>query len=229
MNAQAGSELSLFREAVVWKNYWGRRVREYLSGDVLEVGAGEGNNLFLEVWAKSWTCLEPDLRLCSKLEKRAAETKRVRVIRGTIQELPPESFYDTILYVDVLEHVRNDRAELDLAAKHLCRGGHLVVLAPAWRWLYSPFDESVGHCRRYSRRSLLAMEPQGCRSVRCEYLDSVGLLASAGNRLMLKQSMPTRGQIWFWDRLLVRASRMVDPLLFRRVGKSVLSVWRKEQ
>jgi len=63
--------------------------------------------------------------------------------------------------------------------------------------------------------------------VRSIYPDSVGLLASLGNRLFLSQSMPGPGQIAFWDKVMVRCSRLVDPLLFHALGKSVLSVWRR--
>ena len=62
--------------------------------------------------------------------------------------------------------------------------------------------------------------------VRSIYLDSIGMLASIGNRLVLSQSMPRPGQIVLWDKVMVRCSRLVDPLLFYSLGKSVLSIWK---
>ena len=59
------------------------------------------------------------------------------------------------------------------------------------------------------------------------YLDSAGLLASAANRLLLRQSMPTAEQIRFWDRRLVPLSRLLDPLFRHSLGKTVMGVWRK--
>ena len=61
------------------------------------------------------------------------------------------------------------------------------------------------------------------------YLDSAGMLASAANRMLLKSAMPTERQILTWDRLLVPASRAIDPLFAGRVGKSVLGVWRRAE
>jgi len=55
----------------------------------------------------------------------------------------------------------------------------------------------------------------------------VGLSASAANRLFLSQSMPTAGQIATWDRLMIPLSRIVDPLLGHRLGKTAVAVWRK--
>jgi hypothetical protein len=60
------------------------------------------------------------------------------------------------------------------------------------------------------------------------YLDAAGLLASAGNRLLLRQSMPTERQILAWDRLMIPISRAIDPLFGHRLGKSVLGVWQRE-
>jgi hypothetical protein len=102
-----------------------------------------------------------------------------------------------------------------------------VVLAPAHQGLYSPFDRAVGHWRRYSRRSLLAAAPPTLRSVAAYYLDAVGMVASLGNRFLLRKSMPTHDQLMFWDRVLVPASRVIDPILAHRVGKSVVAVWTR--
>src|SRR5262249_35771770 len=92
---------------------------------------------------------------------------------------------------------------------------------------YTPFDQAVGHCRRYTKASLAALTPQNTEILRLIYLDVMGLVASLGNRFLLKRSMPTAGQIVIWDRLMVPLSRMVDPLLGYSVGKSVLAIWQK--
>jgi hypothetical protein len=57
-------------------------------------------------------------------------------------------------------------------------------------------------------------------------LDGVGLLASLANRIVLKSGAPTKSQIRFWDTCMVPLSRVVDPLLGYRVGKSIIGVWR---
>jgi SAM-dependent methyltransferase len=147
---------------------------------------------------------------------------------GTVQSLSAEARFDAILYVDVLEHVSDDAAELRAAARLLRAGGVLIVLAPAHAWLYSPFDRAIGHHRRYTRRSLERVVPPGLRRLALRYLDSVGLLASAGNRFLLRRSLPTPGDIARWDRLMVPLSRRLDPWLGFRVGKSVLGIWRAE-
>jgi hypothetical protein len=73
---------------------------------------------------------------------------------------------------------------------------------------------------------LQAAAPPHLYREKLAYLDSVGLLASLGNRLLLSQSMPTAAQIKTWDSVLVPCSRLLDPLLGGTVGKSVLGIWR---
>jgi hypothetical protein len=69
--------------------------------------------------------------------------------------------------------------------------------------------------------------PGNLERVRLNYLDCVGLLASLGNRLVLKSKMPSKRQIALWDRGMVPLSTVLDPLLRYSVGKSVFGVWRK--
>jgi hypothetical protein len=102
-----------------------------------------------------------------------------------------------------------------------------VVLAPAHQFLFSPFDGAIGHWRRYNGAALANLTPRGCRIRARLALDSAGFLASLANRLLLKASMPSRGQIAFWDRVLVPISRIVDALTGRIFGKTVVMVWSR--
>src|SRR5438105_1457438 len=122
----AGGELELFARAQHWKDYWISRLRPYIGSSVLEVGAGIGaNTLLLRTGAESrWVCLEPDPQLAGRAEEAIAEagmngcageneranvrvrprcTAEVRI--GTIAALEPEEMFDTVLYIDVLEHI----------------------------------------------------------------------------------------------------------------------------
>jgi hypothetical protein len=131
-----------------------------------------------------------------------------------------------VIYIDVLEHIAADQEELELAARRVARGGHLVVLSPAHPWLFSPFDRAIGHHRRYTAASLRAVGPPHLTLVRLRYLDFVGALAGALNRLLLRQDLPTARQLAFWDRLAIPLSRRVDPLSGYRFGRAVLGVGR---
>jgi SAM-dependent methyltransferase len=226
-----GGELDLFAAVRNWKGYWSRAIREYVSGDVLEVGAGTGSNSeFLSTAsAGRWVCLEPDPRLLDRLrQKLGAEARRnYETICGTLRAVDSAWQFDTIIYVDVLEHIDDDRGELKLAAAHLRPGGRVIVLSPAHQWLFTPFDAAIGHFRRYNRDMLRSISPPELRVEKLMYLDSVGMLASAANRLLLRQSMPTEAQLQFWDDRIIPVSRVFDVLLRNSLGKSIIGVWRK--
>src|SRR2546425_969766 len=167
--AYPGGELELFAQARNWKDYWSSLLLPYLQGDVLEAGAGIGTNtrILRNNRQQRWVCLEPDRRLLEQLKsglERQPAQGLCELFRGTVADLTAGERFDAILYIDVLEHIDDDRSELSRAARHLKPGGHLVVLSPA-------------------------------------------------------------NQILFWDRRFVPVSRILDPLLFFKVGKSILAVW----
>ena len=226
----AGSELELFEKARNWKAYWRTQIAGFVRGKVLEVGAGIGANTLTLAGLEyeRWTCLEPDSALAARIGALIdmAPGGRHEVAVGTIETLPAEAQFDAILYLDVLEHIEDDRAEVARAAAHLKPGGTLIVLAPAHPILFTPFDAAIGHFRRYTRASLHEAAPTTLRLEKLVYLDAAGMLASAANRLLLQSSMPTERQILTWDRLLVPVSRLIDPIFAGRAGKSVLGVWR---
>ncbi len=226
----AGTELELFRTARNWKDYCWRQARPFLGERVLEVGAGLGATT--QSWCRQthreWLCLEPDAANAATLEQLDLPAF-CRAQCGTLADLDAAQTFDTILYLDVLEHIADDRGEIARAAQHLNAGGALVVLAPAHQWLYTPFDEAIGHHRRYTRRTLSALMPETLAQRELRYLDCAGILASLANRLILRAAQPTPAQLSFWDTRLVPVSRRLDWLWRYRVGKSVLGVWRKRK
>lgn len=229
-----GTELEMFAEARHWKAYLRRHISPFLRGDVLEVGAGIGatTEVLHNSEVGSWTCLEPDRRLFDRLTdtlRRLAplDPGTVRAVPGTLSALQPHETYDALLYIDVLEHIDDDRGELARAVERTKPGGAVVVLSPAHQWLYSEFDTHVGHCRRYDAQRLRDIAPPGARVEVLRHLDSVGLLASIANRCVLRASLPTARQIRTWDSVLVRTSTVIDAWLGYRLGKSLLCVYRR--
>lgn len=200
---------------------------------MLEIGAGLGatTRTLREDSHRSWLCLEPDATLAERhrqeMLRPPTPNSPVETRAGTVATLSANEQFDTILYVDVLEHIEDDRRELAAAAAHMRPGAHLVVLGPAHQRLFSPFDAAIGHFRRYDARSLRTVGPENLKLVHDEYLDAAGMLLNLGNRLLLRSTMPTRNQIAFWNRFVVPVSRVVDPLTARRVGKTILAVWQR--
>lgn len=227
-----GSELEIFQLARNWKAYLRRALAPFITGDVAEIGAGIGATARVLVTCRdvrSWLCVEPDRAQLDKVAALVASGDlpgSVRVLCGTLADLPAGPAFDAIVYVDVLEHIEDDRGELRTAMARLNPGGRIVVLSPAWQFLYSPFDKAIGHHRRYSLRSLRAVAPAASHEVAGFYLDGVGFLASLANKLLLRQDMPRTSQILLWDRVMVPVSRIADLFTRRLFGRSVVIVWQ---
>jgi precorrin-6B methylase 2 len=227
-----GSELDLFSGATNWKAYWSGILRPYLGRNILDVGAGLGATAlaFAQIECDSYLAIEPDETLVERMQDSAAEGcfhPSFQVAAGTSEALRADQRFDTILYIDVLEHIACDLEEMAKAAAHLLPGGRIVVLSPAHQWLFTAFDHAIGHVRRYDKATLAATKPAGLTVERLFYLDSVGMLASLGNRLLLRCSSPTVGQIQLWDGWMVPASRVLDRATGFRLGKSVVAIFQK--
>lgn len=218
-----GGELDLFSKATRWKRYFAGKIKPYIVGNVLEVGAGIGSNIPY-LWndkVRSWTSLEPDPLLAEQIPKNAGHPVTMEI--GILTSLPSKK-YDCLIYIDVLEHIEEDRGELENAANCLNPGGKVVILVPAHQFLYSPFDKEVGHFRRYDKRSLLRIVPSSYKTLDLYYLDSVGYFLSCANRFLLGRSMPTTNQIALWNNVILPISKLVDPLIRYSFGKSVVMI-----
>jgi SAM-dependent methyltransferase len=227
-----GSELELFAAATNWKAYLASVLRRFVVGRVLEVGAGIGSNIFYlhNDLVSEWTALEPDGDLAGRIEARLARGElpaNCRLVNGTIAAVDSAALFDTILYIDVLEHISDDGAELVRACRHLATRGNLVVLSPAHQCLFTAFDAAIGHHRRYSRADMRALTPPGCRLSTSLMLDCAGLFASLANKLLLSAALPSKRQIAVWDKFLVPISHILDRVIGHSFGKTIVAVWSR--
>lgn len=120
----------------------------------LDVGCGDG--LFFErlrAYADTVEGVEPDASLLSRSGRS----------QGTIHEVlfdtsfHPESPYDLILFLDVLEHMPDPVAAVSHAATLLRPGGIVLVTVPAFRHLWTTHDDLNRHVTRYTRGELVRL------------------------------------------------------------------------
>lgn len=229
-----GSELDLFAGARNWKAYWSSILAPYLGRKVLDVGAGIGATarVFASRKFDRYLALEPDAVLVARMLQEGhngAYPGAFEARQGTSEALGDDEYFDTILYIDVLEHIAGDDEELARISAHLLPGGCIVVLSPAHQWLFSAFDHAIGHVRRYDKASLLSVNPPGLNAERVFYLDSVGMAASLGNRLVLRSAFPSARQIALWDGWMIPLSKGLDQVTRFTIGKSIVGIFRKPE
>jgi SAM-dependent methyltransferase len=201
-----------------------------LHGDVAEVGAGDGgfSHLLLALPLRSLTLYEP----CAALQARQPPTLgRPDVTRKptTLGADAPQSAFDAVLYVNVLEHIADDVRELALAHAALRPGGRLCVFVPALRWLTSAHDRRVGHQRRYGRAELRQkVEAAGFTIERLDWFDAPGVLGWALCMKLLGLTMQP-ATVALYDRAVVSWLRPLEQRWRPPVGKNLLLVARRSE
>lgn len=234
MSDYIGNELELFKYAHNWKKYYGKHIKKFLVGDVLEIGAGIGETTYslCDGTQKSWVCVEPDPVLVNEIlikKENKYLPSFIEVITSTIEGVDENRKFDAIIYIDVIEHIENDGVELNKAKNYLKPDGHLIILVPAHNYLFSQFDKSIGHYRRYNKKMLISAVPKNLKKIDLKYLDSIGLFASLANKWFLKQEYPELKQIKFWDNFIIPISKITDFISFYTIGKTVVGIWQNNK
>jgi len=202
-----------------------------LRGHVLEVGAGLGTitrRLLERDPELSIAALEPAANLYADLEALASVEPRVSAHQATLATWSPSpgEQFDAVMYLNVLEHIEDDAAELRRAAAVLRPGGALLVFVPGLEGLYSELDWQAGHYRRYGVGQLRKLvEGAGFEPVKLAYFDVLGVLPYWMVYRVLGRTRIAGSTLWGYDRVLVPVSRGIQAVLRRPpVGKNVLLV-----
>lgn len=201
----------------------------YIKGAVAEVGAGVGNvsRLTLEADIKSLTAFEPSANMYPLLKEALGADVRAKAINGFFGKEPVDECFDTVMYVNVLEHIEDDLAELAGVRAALAEEGYLLIFVPALPWLYSELDRQVGHFRRYTKSGLVALAQQaGFSVVKVRYFDVAGILPWYIHFTLLKNTIGA-GSVSLYDKLVVPTMRMVEGLVPPPIGKNLLLVAKK--
>jgi hypothetical protein len=132
------------------------------------------------------------------------------------------------MYLNVLEHIENDKDEINKAINKLQTHGHLVVLVPAHDKLFSKFDKAVGHFRRYEKDFFLNLNLKNCKIEKLVYLDALGYLLYYLNKIFFKEEVyPSKIKILIWDKIFTPITFFLDKILLNKLGKNILYVIKK--
>ena len=138
----------------------------------------------------------------------------------------PEAI-DSVLYINVLEHIEDDRAELLNAYRALPAGGCLLLFVPALPQLYSEVDRSMGHFRRYYKKELIQrVKEAGFEVENARYFDLAGIIPWYVNFVLLKNTF-SAGSVALYDKVVVPSMRLFEKLITLPIGKNILLVARK--
>lgn len=237
--ARPEGDATMAPEMVDAVNYYAwilEQLRPHLGRQILDIGGGFGSHL------------EPLVKEGQNIFSIDLSEASVQVMQDRFKDYPnfeahPLDFgsvdgqsqlvvhhFDTIMCLNVLEHIEDDLGAL----KHMytileAQQGTLLLQVPAHPWLYGSLDALAGHYRRYNRTTLRAVLTQAGFDVkRLYYFNSFGVLPWFINARILKpRALATRGvgtQIKIFDRYIVPVIRQVEDLIRLPFGQSLIAV-----
>lgn len=229
----AGKDLEAMDFAVAYHAWILDLIEPFLGKRIVEVGAGAGSfsELLLTLRPDSLTLVEPSSMfrmLESTFEGRETFTK-TRLYNTVFSEVASEIYStgppDSVLYINVLEHIEDDRGELQLVRETLAPNGRAFVFVPALPMLFSNYDKHIGHFRRYGRRELkVKCKDAGFKVLILRWFDMIGILPwLLKYRLFGSLKMETAA-VQTYDRLAVPIIRPLETLIHPPVGKNLLLV-----
>ncbi|MBV2137952.1 MAG: class I SAM-dependent methyltransferase [Candidatus Thiodiazotropha sp. (ex Ctena orbiculata)] len=224
-----GKDLEAMSFAVNYHKWILAEFYPYLGNRVAEVGAGTGtfSRLLLETQIGHLSAFEPSLNMYPLLEEALCEDQRGVAINSFFAGNSDAEGFDSILYLNVLEHIEDDLSEIANAHAALKQNGHLLIFVPALPWLYSELDKQVGHFRRYVKRELVKItRKQGFKIIKARYFDIAGILPWYVNFVLLRNSIDS-GSVSLYDRVVVPLARPLERVLPPPIGKNVLLVAQK--
>jgi SAM-dependent methyltransferase len=210
-------------------------VAPYVRGRVLEVGGGIGNFTPELAAAAKWvTSIEPNEYCRARLVEKTKGLPNVQVFNVAVEALDKQvsaaDGFDTIILMNVLEHIKDDEEVLRRLKQRLAPGGRVAALVPACPWAFGSIDQRLGHFRRYSKTSARdLMAKLSLELEKCRYYNFIGIWAWWWNAKVARRQSQNDAQIRLFDRFFVPLISRVEKVLPPPLGQSVLVVGRQTQ
>ena len=199
-------------------------LQPHLKGRTLEVGCGTGN--FTELIAQNCpqlVAVDLNSDYASQTKARLSNYNHVEVTAADATQMDSTEPFDTIILLDVLEHIEKDVELLQRLRSYLAPDGTLILKVPAIHSLYNALDEAVGHYRRYTPQTLrAAIANASFTDITIQYFNTVGILGWWLNGSVLKRVTPPGEQVGLFDRC-VPLFRAVESAVPCPIGLSLFA------
>lgn len=210
-------------------NYYNRWVFDqllpHLGSTVLEIGCGNGNfTELLAQYSDHVLAIDLDKNYVQATKQRLSSCSHVDVRCVDVTQLSEEQTFDSLIMVDVLEHIEHDVDLLRQLRKQLHPDGRFIVKVPALSWLYSPMDEVIGHYRRYQRQTLSSIFVEaGFAPPEIWPFNMAGIPGWWLNGKVLKRATPPVQQVGAFN-AVVPVLRAVEAIVPPPIGLSLFAV-----
>jgi SAM-dependent methyltransferase len=229
--AYEGTELSALAEAQNYYRWVINQFAPFLGKRVIEVGAGIGTfarSLLNDTPLSELVLVEPGDNLFPLLQWRFAGESRVKIVHGYFQRLAIPPAADSIVLVNVLEHIAEDQALLHDAHAVLTPGGTLLLLVPALPGIYGSLDQAFGHYRRYTKPSLAGkLRAAGFGIIRLSYFNLLGIAGWFLAGRVLRRTTLKSQSVRLYDRCIIPWLSRLEGRWEPPIGQSLIAIARK--
>ncbi|MGH9730834.1 MAG: class I SAM-dependent methyltransferase [Candidatus Acidiferrales bacterium] len=226
--AYSGTELDAMAEARNYCRWILDFFAPYLGKKVIEIGAGAGtfSELLLRIDRISELVLfEPSANLFPLLQGRFGDNPRLRLHSSTFDPSILEEPADSIVLVNVLEHISDDDALLLQIQQSLRPGGCVLLFVPALEWNYGSLDKAFEHHRRYSKPVLRKkLAGAGFRVKHVRYVNFLGIASWFLAGRVLRQRTLRPSQVRWYDRWIIPWSFKLEQIWEPPVGQSLVAI-----
>ena len=227
----SGTELASVATADNYYRWIMRMFGGAVRGRVLEVGAGLGTVgewLLRQPGTEELVLLEPADNLFAALARRFAGRAGVSTVKGYLDEVDLGGPFDTIVLINVLEHVADDASVLARAYGMLRPGGSLLLFVPALPALYGTLDAQFEHYRRYTRAGLArSLRAAGFPDARLRYVHAVGIAGWLLAGKLLRRRTISPAAMRLYDRLVIPWVAALENVVAPPIGQSLLATARR--
>ena len=230
----ASDDLETMSEAHRYQAHVFNLFRPYIGRRVLEVGAGIGtmSRSLLDV-AEHVVGIEPNRACATRAQAALGGEPRFELRMCHLEECDRASLvserFDTVVCVNVLEHIEDDVSALRLFADIVGpSNGSVLIFVPAVQAAYGPLDAELGHHRRYLKGSLTkAFNTAGLELVLLKYTNPIGLLGWMYNSWIAKSTAHSPQQIRLFESLVAPWALPLERLVPLPIGLSLVAVGRR--
>lgn len=225
-------DLEIMAASVNYQKWIYDNIRMFLGKRLIELGAGIGNITRLLTDTDIVVAVDNSEAAVEQLRKRFSQFHSVIPLQLDIEgpELLTLTRYDadTIICINVLEHMEDDAKVLSDMASLLKPGGTLILLVPAFQFLYGSIDRIVGHRRRYNRKELSSkLHTAGFMVREIYFMNSIAVFGWFLNNRILKRQEESPVQVALFDRLVVPVIKGMERAIRPPFGLSLIAIGRR--
>jgi SAM-dependent methyltransferase len=229
----AADDLETMQEARRYSAHLFNLFRSHIGKRVLEVGSGIGTmSRPLADVADLVVGLEPNVNCVSRLEDAMRGRSNFLLRACHLEECDRQELvshrFDTVVCVNVLEHIEDDTAALRTFKDVIVAGGRVLIFVPAVQAAYGPLDAELGHHRRYSKPTLArAFADAGLDLITLRYTNPIGLLGWMYNAHISKSTAHSLAQVKLFETLVAPWALPLERLISPPIGLSLVAVGQR--